>query len=273
MHPELCQQLVPLFDDAKVGPAGRNMIVDLLASVGHAQAQQALRDILQGKAAREDRAFPLLYQRLSLVQNPDPQTMKFVSTQYQSTQGPAHHAAMYSLGSAAGHRYRAGDHEGGLAAARQLERDLAAARDPAEREYLLESLGNAGLAEQAATIQSYASSTDANVRLAAANALRKMQGVQVQQTLMGMVSDADPMVAEQAMLSLAKTELTQEMLSSLAALVAARSIGERSYEVLVTLLQPYQGRSPTVTEIFQSILSQDLRDPTVKVRIRNMLGL
>jgi hypothetical protein len=273
LEPALCSQLVTLFQDKTLGQETRALILDLLVGAGHATAQEAMRDILRTRVAGEGRNASLMYQRLSLVKDPTPQTMQFLLDNFQATRGTPRNPRQYALGSGAGHRYRAGDRAGGLAAAAPLVEDLATARDPQRQVWLLEALGNAGLPEHASLVAGYASSPDPDVRRAAATALRKMPDAPNRGVLLGLLDDASVDVQLRALLSLDVRTLTEAELQRVLDLVRQGAVDQQNYQSLVTMLQPALGTQDVVVAIYRAILEQTLQDPTVKSRIRNLLGV
>lgn len=273
LHPELCERMVEIFQDKALGPPGRALVLDLLVGAGHSAAQRALRTALQTGTARSDPKFAVLFQRLSLVARPDGETLRFVSDRLEQGKGNERIAAIYTLGSAAGQRAKSGNAQEGEEAANKLSKGLESTKEVQEKVAYLEGLGNSGLLVFAPQIASYASNPSAQVRLATANALRTMDSPQTRDTLLTLAQDNETLVQKRAINSMRQdAPLDPQLLAGLLAAVQARRISEFSYLDLVNLLQPHLNKEPIVAEIFNTILQQDLKDPTVKARIRALLG-
>ncbi|MCC7384813.1 MAG: HEAT repeat domain-containing protein [Deltaproteobacteria bacterium] len=272
LHPELCADLLAFFADPALGDLGRQLILDLLVGAGHAEAQAALRSALVSDAAKQDRHYSMLYQRLSLVKHPTDETLAFVEEQYRSQSGPGRKSEAYALGAAAGHRFLSSEPGPGKAIADRLLSDLTAARDPKTQATLLGALGNAGIPEHTPVLARFAAAKDASVRLEVAASLRKLDDPLARSTLIALAQDPQGTVQIRAVRALAEQPLGPGDVLALRDAVEARALREETYPSLVTLLQPYLERDAIVAEILRLILSQDLKEPSIKVRIRGLLG-
>ncbi len=145
-HPELCEDLVRAFADDDMSVSTRHVIVDVLTGAGNVEAQTALRTVLAGAAAHADPQYGLLLQRISLLADPQPDTIAFLTqTRAQATAEHATDLARatdFALG-AATRQLAAHDPAAAAAYNRILVDDLGAARAPADRAAALRALGNA----------------------------------------------------------------------------------------------------------------------------------
>jgi HEAT repeat protein len=234
-HPELLVQMEALFHNAALESRGRQLVLDLLVGTGTPQAQAVLRSVLASRTAQADPNFVMFYQRLGLVAAPDEKTVATAAEHYRSPGPEGRPAAVYSYGAVLGNRLAQGDLLAkGMANA--VLKDLHEARTPQEQVLLLMALGNAGVPEQSADIATFASSGDALVRRATANALRKDMDPQVTSVLAGMVSDVETDVQRRALMSLQGRELDAAGWRALTAAVQAGGLGEASFEVLLDVV-------------------------------------
>lgn len=267
-EPALCGQLAALFESPRMTQKGRLLILDLLASTGTAAAQSALRAALDSRVAEASPDYGLMYQRLSLVQRPDANTVAMAQARYGNPGPEGFGAAAYALGSVARKAPSAAVAE---AIGARLERDLLdlEPHEAEKRRTLIYALGNA--AAGAETVRAYVQSADPALRYAAAAALRHQRDPTNRAALVELTGDAEHGVARRAMRSLADADLSAAELRRLYALVRTRAMPEMSYPALVNLLTPYL-EDPVGAAILRHILTQTLKDARIKGRIRALLG-
>jgi HEAT repeat protein len=270
-HPELCAKMVELFQRPSLDTRGRALVLDLLAGTGTPQAQAALVQALSTKEARGDASYHMLLSRLSLVSEPTVDTVRFAERTYGATEGDLHVSSAYVLGATAGALYRQEQSPEALAAVRRLASDLGEARTPSEQSHLLLGLGNAGVAEQTPLIARHAGSPSAEVRRAAAKALRKIQTPEAASTLLSLVSDAEAPVQAAAMDSLGRRPLDPSTLVRLRDVALAGGMKAENYHPLVSLVAPYLQTEPAVRDLLEFLLTQDVPDRQIRSRIRGLL--
>ncbi len=234
LDPSAATELARIADDERIGHRGRALVLDLLASVGHAEAQAALRDVLE--ANRGDRRHAALLTRAGFIANPEPATVRLVADTWSRAAGIEKQSAATVLGAAAGHLYRNGETDLALTHVRRIEGALRTAGDTADRRALVLALGNAGVPETVETVAAYARDSDPAIRRAAATALRKTPGAVAEQALGSLMRDADPRVARTAVAALSKHPLDAGHLRSLAGAVADGTLGPATHSQLVELL-------------------------------------
>ncbi|NOK19686.1 HEAT repeat domain-containing protein [Corallococcus carmarthensis] len=270
-QPELCARLVDFFERPSLQPKGRALVLDLLAGAGTPRAQEALVRALSTKAAREDSRYGLLLSRLSLVAAPTVDTVRFAERTYAQTQGTAHIAGAYALGATAGALYRQEQTPEARAAVGRLASDLRAASSPEEQAHLLLGLGNAGVADQVPLIASHATAQSPEVRRASAKALRKIPTPEATQVLLTLASDGAVPVQSSALESLGRRPLDEGMLMDLRDLTLSGGVKAENYHALVSLVAPYVDREPAVRELLEYLLTRDVPDRQVLMRIRGLL--
>lgn len=215
--------LARLFEDPETTEAARLLVLDLLASAGTVEAQISMRRLLALAVARQNtRTFAAMIQRLGFLERPDGPTLRFLMSVHAEARNEPHDvraACAYALGAAAGRVRVNGDEAIASRACDVIRRDLRAARTSLEVCAFLTALGNAGLASDANAILRHAADPDPMVRAACARALRNVASATVRQELLAMVADPDARVGQSALSALAASELAEEELDRVAALV------------------------------------------------------
>ncbi|MBU8896826.1 HEAT repeat domain-containing protein [Corallococcus sp. M34] len=269
-QPALCAHMVDVFRDPAMGSQGRALVLDLLAGAGTPEAQAALVDALRTPEAHAER-YHMMLSRLSLLTEPTVETVRFAQSLYGGTDGDVHIASAYSLGATAGALYRNAHSPEALAAVQRIASDLRDAKAPVDQAHLLLSLGNAGVPETVATVMQYAHADNAEVREAAAKALRKVRGPEVESALMGLAHDAAVPVQATAFESLGRQKLQADALVQLRDLALAGQVNVQNYHGLVSLVEPYVHTEPAVRDLLEYLLTQDVPDRQIRTRIRGLL--
>lgn len=220
-----CEALGQVFEDESVADERRVLVLDLLAGAGTFEAQVVMRRLLALAIARRDRKmFVTFVQRLGFVEHPDGPTLRFLMSVLAESRAEAveiRGACAYALGAAAGHAYRAGDHDAAVRASDVLRRDLLRAGSAREKASLVTALGNAGIPHDAPTVMRFVHDAEAVVRAAAALALRLVEAPEAKAKLLEMITDADDKVAHSALVGLSAHKLDEDDLDRLAELVLA----------------------------------------------------
>jgi hypothetical protein len=206
-YPEHAAALAAEFTRSDDQPLARGLIVDLLANVGHAEAQSALRQLLSLPEVAELAEYGALMQHLSLLNAPEAATLEFVRDRFETESAAVlpegdWHPLAHALGAVAGAARLRGDDTGAEAATASLVAALEVALDQVARVALLDGLGNAGVPMHLAIIVRKLGDDDGAVRSAAARALRKYRSSAAIEALLGGVGDALPAVQREAIRSL-----------------------------------------------------------------------
>lgn len=246
LHPEFCASLVSLFHDPTLQGPGKALVLDLLANTGHAQAQEALREILGNGDVRSRADYPMLVQRYLLVREPDVASVDFLESRYRGKEAAdTRFAAVGALGAAL---ERLAPRDPGTAQQRALalRDDLRAAADPTERRALVTALGNAALPEVLGDILAQTRVDETAVRVAAAGALRKLHEPAATDRLVEMVSlDPDPAVQGAALRALGQHAPSPAQLTHLATALETAPLSQPSFRPLVHLLRDFHRRIPS----------------------------
>jgi hypothetical protein len=270
LHPAYCHSLAAVFEQELMTTEGRAFILDLLALVGHPEAQAAMRDALSSEAARlDDDAYSLLVQRLVFVGNPTSETLTFLASKVEELKGEGGddlHAYANALASAAGQARRQGLSEAAAAGQKVVDL-LQAAREPQDQKAFLAALGNASMPEHEPVIRSYAENSEPMVRSAAAYALRRAQDDASRRTLMDLAQDQQRMVVESALAALDEQPLGREELERLATMVVSGQTSLSSDSHMATLLGRHAGSSERVQQALVFLLARNQDNPQVASKI------
>jgi hypothetical protein len=187
-------------DDAKrrirAGDAMKNTLIDALGDAATPDAQSALTELAKDKTVGEaDRQRALT--ALTFVEAPSEAT---VTTLTELIDHPVHGIqARYGLGAAANH-LATSDPERAKAVMKELTKRLQESQSPEQIVTYLRALGNAGDPASLPIIVPYLRHANMGVRAAAARALRKIQGPEVEKLLADVMrSDPGSMVRSSAL--------------------------------------------------------------------------
>lgn len=245
LQPELARNMVGLYFDERMGSRGRDLVFDLLANVGHAEAQAAVRTILSNAERRAEPESWKALQRVGLVLEPEAATIDVVETIYDAPVSPAEHrSAAAALG---GMAQRAGAEDAGRAT-KIVDKLLAAVEgaEGADAAALVTGLGNSGDPRVEDAVVAFAGAEDASTRARAARALRGLSTERASGTLASMVGDASAAVQQSALSGLRHQEANPAIVSALTAAVANGQVAETTAKDLVRLVADWAGAESTV---------------------------
>jgi hypothetical protein len=208
LQPELCADVVTFATDTAVEGGGHAFALQLLASVGHTEAQAALREVLSLPNVRSDSGFDQLVQRGVLVPELDEPTITFYETLAQSEDLAVNLTASNVLATAADQALARGDTERSAAIAARLVDGLESAGSPAEREARLRVLGNASDPSLFEPLLAASEASDPDLRGAAARGLRNQRGPEANDRLHALAVDEDVYVRRRALESMAERGMT-----------------------------------------------------------------
>jgi hypothetical protein len=265
-HPEAARELLALYRSPGASADARARVLDLLASVGHDQAQAAMRAALAdpGALAAGGVAARHLYQRLGLLEHPNPETAEMVAAHYRalhsSGQVEAELTTAYSLGAIAGKLAHGDDQARSVAATynAELASSLRRTTDPMELAHRVAALGNSRLTENIALFSELAQHESSTVRREVAQALGKLETDSPPDALLGLMSDADPVVQRNAVRGASPGD---EIYRQLARDVSAGRVPQLNVRPILDLVK--QGRrshpEPT-TALLDALIAQGIDD-------------
>jgi hypothetical protein len=243
------------------------LVLDLLAAAGSSAAQAALRVAIASEPVRAADNYGLLVQRMSLLAHPDAETAAFAVELYQ---GERAGAAAYALGSIARQLEEGGD----VDAAAKCTQVLAAALDgtdvPAEQAILLGAMGNAGSASEVPRVLRYTTSADADVRAAAARALRHTDTPAARTALHELFADPAVGVQREVIGALGNQAIGDDDLAALGRHVGDVRSGNEN--ALVTLAVGHRAAGPASEALMRAIAARPSTLPELRARIETILA-
>jgi hypothetical protein len=274
LHPERCAELVPLFDAAKSDQM-RAQILDILASAGSAEAQAAMRRMLElPNSTRDPKIFQQLYPRLGLAGTPTPETVKYVLDGHAAAlhagdvQGRQLRA--YTLGTLAS---RTKDPQAAALMVDVLVDDVTNAADSRDLRHAYRALGNTGDPRALEVVREGLSSKDTDVRASAAVALRRVPGAEAQKTLSSLLAGETDRDVQRALLDALKSRpLSSESLTALRALTVERRLAPGAANELLALVGEQTTATPELVQTLQALLLMPNVSPNARQQARALLA-
>ncbi|MEQ8279882.1 MAG: hypothetical protein RMA76_03770 [Deltaproteobacteria bacterium] len=259
-QPEVAARLVQTIQSPAMTTGGRGLVLDLLASAGHAEAQAAMRSIVELDAVKDDPKASLLFQRFALLKQPDAATVRFL-TDARNTAGDIdrYTASTVSLGAAAARV------EGGDRIAQGLLADLSAETDEDRLRAIVAGVGNTRYEPAASELAAKARTFSPRLRAATASALRHLHSDQARALALALARDPVDLVQVRALHALRKQGLRPQDIAGL----DPRPLAELALPAFVTLLEPHVNH-PDARRALTQVLARKA-DPQLKARVRDLL--
>lgn len=200
LFPELCLEFVDYLDHKPFNDEGKALLVDLLTNVGHQQAQEALREILQHPRMKQSQSYFDFVQRGVFLEKMNPTTIDF----YQELQSGEHAssiqiAASIALGGAANSLQGSGQEEFALELGHEIAGKLNDSEDATNRSGYIAALGNAGLEAFTPQLLKETRHDSASVRISAISALSYSDSPEVRARLQSLFTDEKAAVRNQSL--------------------------------------------------------------------------
>jgi len=239
LHPEACDHLVAWFQDPRVTPLGRQLVMDVLSAAGSPEAQQAMRGALQTPEGRDPSLRGALVQRFVFVSNPTPESARYVAGLYDAARDVGDTRVAFRAAAALGAiiEHMSGAEELAAELDQKLRDDLAERRSPQETVALVLALGNARQQDDLEAIGAFAADARPEVREQVAQSLRWFDDPMATRALLDLVRDPVPAVDRSAVRALREQSLDDSDWESLAQAMEMGSFPSRFYAALVDLLE------------------------------------
>ncbi len=297
LRPELSTSLIPLFDDDAMTYEGRTFIVDLLVGAGHGEAQRVLQTLLESESLKRKKFYPILFQRISWVTNPEPALVAFTAAEYadlktvpyvtvdepgdtemsdeaapQESKAFRKLASIYALGSVVGNLYRTERQGLALEYNGWLLHDLRRATTLREKEAYLAAIGNAGLQGNGTTVLAYVSHPESALRRTAADALRQTNTKSARTALLKLLTDRDLQVQQRALASLTPVSLGGQEMQAVAQMVA-RGKTNAGLDASLVAFFARQAPAPELAQpALVAMLNRHTGDGQLEARINTLYG-
>lgn len=254
----------------------RALVLDLLASAGHAEAQTEMRAILASPELAKSGARPALLQRVSFLETPEPATVDQVWSSLREGKAKGSNdlvaASAHALAATSRAQAKNGDAAGARSTVRKLGAEIAGAKTKEEKASVLSALGNASSEEVTEIAKPYATNDDPELREAAADALRKVPTREAVETLLALLADGNATVQGAALASLKDRELTAGDWQRIAELVAAGRIPANLDGAMLTLAANGLGQVRVVSQIVATIAHRPDASKQTRARAMAMLA-
>lgn len=276
LEPERAAELGRVFRQKDARPAMRELMLDLLVGAGHAQAQATLRELIQSPEAREhEAAHALMVQRAGFLENPEPETGRMLAALHAQarTSGNAggERATSYALGALVSHlppgAPEATEYLG------LLEDSLARAESAEERLHSLRALGNTGTERVLELTSPHLRAEEADVRAAAAEALRRAPQEVATRMLMDALEGERERAVQSALLdALDARTLGLPELERLRAWVVAGRLASGAESTLLNVLSHRLDGSAPVVQMLQALALRPGQQPATRARVLTLMA-
>jgi hypothetical protein len=193
LHPEACARLGTMLAAAPAGSPVLRLLTEAFASAGTPEAQHVLTFVMQSRSG-DPAVFSTLAFALARTAAPAQEAEDALKdAAFRDPESDAGRAAQLALGAAA-RQIASTDPKRGMALVEQLIRRFEAMPTPGAAKRLLSVLGNAGSVRALPVIVKYLNAPSADMRGAAASALRFVQGAEADRLLAAAAGDHEPSV-------------------------------------------------------------------------------
>jgi hypothetical protein len=225
----------------------RNLLLSALGEAHTPESQAALAE-LAGDGLMDNSTRHSALTHLALENQPTNETLASLRTLATSDQAQEseRRLATLALGATAGQAEAGEDtREAGMATVKALSESAVAATEPRDKALYLDALGNAGTRDAIEVIQKGLTDSSPTVRAAATLALRKLEGVEVEQLLLSTLSkDQDASVRSAAITAIQNRELTPLLTQALIQSVKTESDAALRSQVVGVLGQKALDQQP-----------------------------
>lgn len=271
LRPELIAEVAIRFEDESLGSKGRLAVLDVLAATGGEEAKTALLRVLDSSAARHDEHRLTYLQRLLLVEEPSADMARAVRERHgkslASNDSDMAYAEAHVMGAMAGTLAARGERNEAKASVDVLAGALDGAKTPVARSAYLSALGNAGDATQLPRITKHAHDESPAVRRSVASALRKSNEPAARATLLELASDSDADVQVAAVEALGHHPVDASEQRQLGRMIEAPHLSGEAEAQVVTLLLRQGPPSSEVRGSLEQLLAHT-EDPRLAARVR-----
>ncbi len=274
LNPSFSSELVKLFREEGMSSNARLALMGILGSVGHREAQEAIRSIVSSDEAKADRLYPIFLQNISLVKDPDKDTVKFMESLYSQarTTGKLRSSTALTVGAVSDNLKKSGNMDEAKRLNDILVSDLKNAKDDKEMEYMLDSLSNSGFAENIEVVKEYESNKNPRIRASVVNAVRKTQTEESEKILFKMASDKETLVQRQAIQTMGQYKLTSKHLEDVEKGIESGKIHDSCYMDVIHLLLSYPKEEKVLKNTLLEMKKRPMNNPHLESKINKILN-
>jgi HEAT repeat protein len=276
MDPENAKLLLGPFPGLSLD--GKQLVLDLLASAGTPAAQEVMRTLLANATLRQDKEYPMLLQRLAVIDTPEPQNARYLVdslTAARGTQPDVASASIVALGSTIGHLNQSTNPDYVAASEKynQTLREALAQSGDDEHGHVaaVMALGNTKLPENAPLLAQETRDGSANVRANAAVALRSYGDDASFDALVALLADSERDVRQSALTSIGERTLSDAQVGRLAAAIVAGRTDVELDTSMVGVLAPHLDAGAATIAALRHIFERNGADPRLQASILALL--
>ena len=253
-NPEYAYTLEELYFHRGVGPKGQNLLMDILSSAGHDEAQDVMRTIwLDDRAVASENYFRII-QNATLLRHPNRETIDLLGKLATYSRNQVHRAAASaSLGASIGKLYEQGKHDEAQTYNNQLIEQIESSVSPVQNRGLLYALGNTKLESNFDVIVPFLASKDLREREIATWALRHLKNERAQDTLRSMLSDQEVDVQETALRAMVARGMSEMDLQAVSNTLSSGRVGTELLPNIIRSLSSLVGTELEVQPIIASL--------------------
>ncbi|ATB45022.1 HEAT repeat domain-containing protein [Corallococcus macrosporus] len=276
LEPHRAGELGQLFLQQGTSPAMRELMLDLLAGAGHAQAQATLRELIVSSEAREHAgAHGLMVQRAGFLREPEPETGRLLARMHTEAQAAGdvatERASAYALGAVVSHLPAGSPVAAELL--RPLEDALARADSAESLEHSLRALGNSRAERVMDLAAPHLRGETPEVRSAAAGALRTApQETATRMLLDALLSEPERAVQGALLDALNARTLGGSELERLSGWVVAGHLAPGAEAALLNVLTPRMDDSVAVLRMLQALAVRPGQQPATRARVLALMA-
>jgi hypothetical protein len=263
---------------ATLSMAGKQLTLDLLASVGTPVAQEVMRSLLADPTLRQASEYPLLLQRLALVGTPEPENARYLVDSLAASRGKqadVSGASVVALGSTVGHLNQSTNPDYVAASEKynQVLRDELAQSGDDEIGHVaaVMALGNTRLPENAPLVAGETQAASPMVRANAAVALRSFGDDASFDALVALLGDGERDVRQSALTSIGERTLSDPQVDRLVGAVLAGATNAELDTAMVGVLAGHLQASARMTAALRFIFERNPGDPRLQATILALL--
>ncbi len=252
----------------------RTLTLNILAAAGTVSAQEAMQQVLEDPAVRQDPQYGVLIQNFSFMDtSPTSETLRFLSGLMNRGKGFESHAAAHAFGACIHKLYTRGEKERALDLNRQIRRKVKDALTEDDRAEYIAAMGNAGMVENNGILFAYLRHPASRIRAEAAMALRKTETTGSRKQLFGLFADKDRGVQRSAIQTALQFAPDPSNLADVRRQLKAGLIQEANFYDLASLMKKNMETHPRpVRDCLELMVRKKLKDPDLEARIRGMIG-
>lgn len=272
LDPSFAVTIKEVFDQERTSSDLKRLLMTMLTSHSHPQAQQAVRDIIGSDAMRKDRRYLDMLQETAMIEHPETATLDTVRDLMRNGKKGEKYASAYTMGGMVQTLQEEGRTDEARRYNDELVSELRNAQSDEDRQRLLIGLANAGMEENAAVVRDHMHDPNDETRVSAAMALRKTADETSNELLDEMTSDGNEVVRNTALLMLSKRQNDATQLEKVKQRIENGEITEANYFMVLSLLSANIAKYPAlVADICRAMLAHGVKNKELDKKIRVLL--